>query len=271
MTPRRGAATLLALLAALVWAPLGVSSLGEPEVAAAATASHLPVTDPGSSPSPGMGTAAPAPAATLSAAPTPVPAPTASLIVVARTVPGGAKPAASPVAAGKSPTPAVLRSPSPAASSRPRQVSSPGPAGDPPASGQLGPPDETGTRTVLLAALTGLAVGSLLVLVGRRRPQHDRRALAARAGSPGPSRPATGSPPAAEGSPTMERRRSARAPDDGVERRRPLRLDPADDPILSAMGLGPDAPAAGGARAVRARARRIRQGLEPPPGGERTS
>lgn len=263
MTPRRAATTLLVLLAALVWAPLGVSSLGGPQAAAAATASHLPVTDPESSPSPGAGTAAPAPVASPVAAATRLPAPTASAMVVAHAVPGGAKPAASVAPAGRSATPATLRSASPATSSRPRPVPSPSPAGDRPPTGQPRTPAEAESLTWLLVVLTGLAlVGCLLVLVGHRQPRDDRPALAAPGsfGTGGAGRGAADDP---VGSPMVERRRSGRPREDGIERRAPSRLLPADDPVLSAMGLGPDAPAAGGARAVRARARRVRQGLEP--------
>ena len=269
MNPRRAVTTLLVLLASLVWAPLGMSTLGRPAVAVGATASRLPVIVPDGSPSPGAGTAAPAPAISPAAAATIIPAPAATAIVVAHAVTGGAKPAASAAPAGRSASPATLRSASPAASREPRSVPSPTVVSDRPAPGRLGPPGDAGTLPWVLAGLTGLAlVGSLLVLRGRRPSHRARPVPAGYPGGPGFGRP-TASPAGRDGSPGVERRRSARGPQDGVERRRPARLQPADDPILSAMGLGPDAPAAGGARAVRARARRIRQGLEPRPEEER--
>lgn len=283
MTRRRAATTLLVLVAALAWAPLGVSSLGGPAVAVGAIASGLPVIVPDSSPSPGAGTAAPAPVvsqavvATPLPAPvvsqaavvaTPVPAPAATAIVVAHAVTGGAKPAASPAAAGKSASPATRRSASPAASANPQSASSPNAVSDRPAPGRLPAPGEAGTLPWLLG-LGGLGlVGSLLVLFGRRHSRRAATVLAGYPGGPGLGRPSAGSTGKPHASPMVERRRSASGPQDGIERRRPVRLQPADDPILRAMGLGPDAPAAGGARAVRAKTRRIRQGLEPPSGDE---
>ncbi|HLY35332.1 MAG TPA: hypothetical protein VKU35_01305 [Candidatus Limnocylindria bacterium] len=64
------------------------------------------------------------------------------------------------------------------------------------------------------------------------------------------------------GAPFIDRRRTDRAAvgDAPAPPARPSRLQPADDPILRAMGLDPDAPASSGARALRSHGRRANQG-----------
>jgi uncharacterized protein (TIGR03382 family) len=86
-----------------------------------------------------------------------------------------------------------------------------------------------------LAGAAALAFLALLVLRRRRREVEVAT----------PSRPSV---PAAD--PTLELSPRARA-----NARR--RMSVSDDPVLRAMGLDPDAPAAAGASSLRARARRV--------------
>jgi len=247
MRRQASAAAIVAILAALAWAPLGVSaadSAQNPGIAA----------DP--SPSPAAGSPAPAPAAATMAplaSSTLRPAPVASITVALTTASSGAKPAAKHPATGSStrPSTAAMRSARPgSAGAVPPVASAPSAAlhsGDAPNGLDL---PVTGAWVVAL--LTALVVlGSLVLLFGRGQRQEGETVVADRR-----------SPHSAPvgGSVRFDRRRTDRpAGEAPVPPARPSRLQPADDPILRAMGLDPDAPAAGGARAVRAHARRVGQ------------
>lgn len=250
MRRRASAAAIVAFLAALAWAPLGAI--------AADSGAQSPKTAADPSSSPAAGSPAPAPAAP-SLAPlvpsTPKPAPVASITVSLTTAPGGTKPVATHRATGSSmrPTDAAMRSARPgSAAAVPPVASAPGAAlrsTDSPTMTDL--PVAAAWGVALLTAL--VVLGSLVLLFGRGQRQEGEAVVADRRS---PHSTPVGGPV------TFDRRRTDRAPADEapVPPARPSRLQPADDPILRAMGLDPDAPASGGARAVRAHARRVDQG-----------
>jgi hypothetical protein len=292
MTRRRAAIAICSLLAALAWAPLGVfawvampgsagatSTLLRPPVVIAKGGANGPVVAPDASASAGAGSPAPAPVATRPAtvaSSTPMAAPSASLAAALVKTPGVSKPAPSRAAAGAStrPTPATIRSAGPgsSAAARPPVASAPSAARRSTTAPMAG--DLPVTWTWVVAVLTVLVVlGSMLLLFGRGQRQGGQRVVAVDdRRSPGSRHPL---PSGATGQPvTYDRRRTDRSPGshDPALPRRPSRLAPSDDPILRAMGLDPDAPASGGARAVRAQSRRVAQGPvarprpgEPPP------
>jgi hypothetical protein len=270
MTRRRAATTVLALLAALAWAPLGASAAAvntraviSPTTGPELTGPTLVVGDAESAAPSAMTAATPAAPEPGPQAPVPavspppaslVAAPAPSAQVSLLSVSGGAKPAASAATAGGAhKTPATRRSTTPGPSSVVRQPAPSNLATSRPApvdSARLDPPV---TLNWLGAVVIGLLlVGSMSVLVARRRRE---AALAGGRGRGADVAYPTASPH------TPERRRSDRLTGGlGEPPARPARLQPADDPILRAMGLGPDAPASQGARGLRAQSRRVGQG-----------
>lgn len=255
MTRWLAAASVASLVAALTWAPLAVSAASPtttvPGPLSSADASPAPgaLEPAGSDPLPSA-SVAPAPAATSPATASPrvggvdaQPVATHWVTVASAT--------STPVTTARSPVPSGRGDRAPSASLRGQASTVAQPVGRPP--GPAEPIPATGSF-VLLAAVALLLVASVLLVAGRRV---ERRSPAGTRAGAGVARgPDAGVP---------RRRRIDLQPDvaDGARRERrtghsasDTRLQPGDDPILRAMGLDPDAPAAGGAAALRARNRR---------------
>jgi hypothetical protein len=279
MTRRRAVTTGLSLLAALAWAPLGMSATTTPASASAILIAEAPRTVvllgdtsgsptlkvlPESSPIPGSGSPAAAPATsptvTLPSS-SPIAAMASPVAVALVNAPVVHQPVASHVAAGGTahPSTSAMRSTRPGASSAAKPPMASAPAEAVRSARDTLPGDVPVTWTWVVAVLTVLVVlGSMLLLFGRAERADDRSLAVRAADLPGRLERRSRSVPPAGPPGGIERRRAARSPQPPSSELapRPSRMEPADDPILRALGLDPDAPAAGGARAVRARARR---------------